>query len=259
MFVFGSAADPYYSGEHLAAAHGVVVVVIQYRLGVLGFAASPSLQSISSDGSTGNYGVQDQRLALKWVRSNAAAFGGNPDNIFVFGESAGGASVSFHLVAPRSAGLFAAAGIESGSFGPWAAATLDVAEGVFNAFLAAAQCNTSAALACALALPETAVLDAQNLLPRSVMRLPVTWSPVVDGVELTAHPRLLAAEGARRDRDRTACAAPARDVCSVPDVSLQGGSPTACQFCLARTTTRARMRTRCPSTRALRRPRRRSR
>jgi para-nitrobenzyl esterase len=114
-FVFGSGADSFYDGAQLAAAGNVVVVTINYRLGALGFLAHPALTAESSSHPTsGNYGFEDQQAALRWVKDNAAAFNGDPGNVTIFGESAGGYSVCAHLVAPDSQGLFHRAISESG-------------------------------------------------------------------------------------------------------------------------------------------------
>lgn len=104
-----------YDGMHFAERHGVVLVAMNYRLGNLGFMALDSLKQEDPHGSTGNYGVQDQNLALKWVQRNIAGFGGDPDRVTLFGESAGGMSVMWHLVSPASKGLFHAAIMESGT------------------------------------------------------------------------------------------------------------------------------------------------
>jgi para-nitrobenzyl esterase len=88
-----------YGAELLATKGDVVVVTFNYRLGAFGFLAHPALDS-------GNFGLEDQQAALRWVRRNAAAFGGDPGNVTIFGESAGGASACTHLAAPASAGLF---------------------------------------------------------------------------------------------------------------------------------------------------------
>jgi para-nitrobenzyl esterase len=109
----GSAADPDFDGRNMAA-RGVVLVTVSYRIGVLGFLAHPSLSADDADGLSGNYGLTDQILALQWVKKNITAFGGNPDNITIFGQSAGGISCRMHLVSPLSRGLFRHAIIESG-------------------------------------------------------------------------------------------------------------------------------------------------
>ncbi len=103
-----------YSGQDLATRHGVVSIAINYRLGALGFFAHPQLNSESDAGVSGNYGILDQQAALRWVRANVSKFGGNPNQVMVFGESAGGQDTVIHLVSPGSRGLFKAAGIESG-------------------------------------------------------------------------------------------------------------------------------------------------
>ena len=103
-----------YDGTKLAA-DGVVVVTINYRLGALGFLAHPALAS-QPGGPAGNYGLMDQQAALRWVRDNIAQFGGNPGNVTIAGQSAGGLSVLAQLVSPGSRGLFQRAIVESGAF-----------------------------------------------------------------------------------------------------------------------------------------------
>ena len=110
-FSTGSAHQPYYIGDRLAS-KGAVVVGVNYRLGALGFLAADMLAD--DDARAGNYGLADQVAALEWVRDNAEAFGGDPDNVTIFGESAGGFSVCGHLASPMSQGLFEKAIIESG-------------------------------------------------------------------------------------------------------------------------------------------------
>ena len=101
-------AGSIFDARRLATIGDVMVVTINYRLGIFGAFGHPGL-----DGS-GTFGLQDQQAALRWVSRNAAAFGGDPDNVTVFGESYGGLSTSAHLVAPGSAGLFHRAIIQSG-------------------------------------------------------------------------------------------------------------------------------------------------
>lgn len=98
-------AGSQYDGADLAA-KGVVVVTINYRLGIMGYFSHPELTANSPVGAFGNYGTMDQILALKWVRDNIAAFGGNPDNVTIFGQSAGALSVSHLLASPLAKGLF---------------------------------------------------------------------------------------------------------------------------------------------------------
>lgn len=112
-FVNGGSSPAVYSGSKFAA-KGVVFVSANYRLGRFGFFAFPELTKENADGMVGNYGFMDQIAALKWVQRNIAAFGGDPSNVTVFGESAGGFSVSMLLTSPLSKGLFSKAIIESG-------------------------------------------------------------------------------------------------------------------------------------------------
>jgi para-nitrobenzyl esterase len=116
-FAGGATGAPLYDGSKLAA-KGVVVVSVAYRLGALGFMAHPELSRESGHGS-GNYGIEDQIAGLKWVRDNIAQFGGDPGNVTIFGESAGGISVSMLAASPNARGLFQKAISESGgNFGP---------------------------------------------------------------------------------------------------------------------------------------------
>jgi para-nitrobenzyl esterase len=104
-FNFGSGSQPDYHGKNLAK-KGVVVVTINYRLGPLGFLVHPLLSKESARGTSGNYGLLDQIAALQWVQKNIAAFGGNPDRVTIFGQSAGSRSVTLLMISPLSAGLF---------------------------------------------------------------------------------------------------------------------------------------------------------
>jgi len=117
-FSFGSTSDPVHNGEHLAR-KGVVVVSIAYRVGQLGFLAHPELSAENPNGVSGNYGLLDQIAGLQWVQRNIAAFGGDPANVTIFGESAGAISVSMLCASPLAKGLFRRAISQSGgSFGP---------------------------------------------------------------------------------------------------------------------------------------------
>ena len=112
-FVFGSGAHSDFSGEQFAK-KGVILITFNYRLGRLGFFAFPALSQEYPEESKGNYGYMDQIAALKWVQKNIAAFGGNPANVTIFGESAGGVSVHSLLSIPAAKGLFHKAIIQSG-------------------------------------------------------------------------------------------------------------------------------------------------
>jgi para-nitrobenzyl esterase len=112
-FGAGSASEPRQDGESLAK-KGVVVVSFNYRLGIFGFFSLPELTKESAHKASGNYGLLDQVAALEWVHKNIAAFGGDPDKVTIFGESAGSISVSLLMASPLSKGLFQRAIGESG-------------------------------------------------------------------------------------------------------------------------------------------------
>jgi para-nitrobenzyl esterase len=106
-------SEPVYEGRPLVA-HGVILVVIEYRVGVFGFMAHPELSRESPHGASGNYGLLDQVAALRWVRDNIAAFGGDPANVTVFGQSAGSMDIVALMASPLAQGLFAKAIAMSG-------------------------------------------------------------------------------------------------------------------------------------------------
>jgi para-nitrobenzyl esterase len=147
-----------YDGSELAA-DGIVVVTINYRLGALGFLAHPALAS-RPGGPAGNYGLMDQQAALRWVQANIGRFGGDPHNVTIAGESAGGLSVLAQLVSGGSHGLFQRAIIQSGSFAvnqqPLAAA-----EAAGEAFAAQVGCSDQTA-ECLRHLPVSTLLAHQS-------------------------------------------------------------------------------------------------
>lgn len=102
----GAGSEAMYDGARMAARHGIVVVSINYRLGVLGYLAHPALSAESRRGVSGNYGLLDQIAALKWVKANIGAFGGDADNVTIAGESAGALSVLYLMATPQAQGLF---------------------------------------------------------------------------------------------------------------------------------------------------------
>jgi len=112
-FAAGTTSEPRQDGQFLAH-RNVVIVSMNYRLGILGFFAHPALTAESAHHASGNYGLLDQAAALAWVRRNITAFGGDPNNITLFGESAGSFSVSSQMASPLSKGLIAKAIGESG-------------------------------------------------------------------------------------------------------------------------------------------------
>lgn len=113
-FIAGSSAWPLYDGQHLARDGDVVIVTLNYRVGTLGFLATESLVAEQGAAAAGNFGIQDQIEALRWVQRNIQAFGGDPNNVTVFGESAGAISVCALLGAPSADALFHKAIVQSG-------------------------------------------------------------------------------------------------------------------------------------------------
>ena len=144
-------------------------------------------------GSTANYGLQDQREALRFVARNIAALGGDPARVFIFGQSAGAGSVAVHLVTRRSWPYFARAGIESGSMGNWVAQSWASSQHNFKAvarYTGCADANSTEAseLACLLRANTSALVWAATVQIEVPCRDGCRWAPTVDGVELTDYP-----------------------------------------------------------------------
>jgi para-nitrobenzyl esterase len=202
-FVMGAASQPLYDGEELARL-GCVVVSINYRLGLLGFLAHPALSEEAANKASGNYGLLDQIEGLRWVQRNIAVFGGDPQRVTIFGESAGGISVLCLMVAPEAKKLFHGAIAQS-------AAAMDLAplrvarpgqqtaEQAGQRFLAACGLDASADLkqmrqlevkALVQSAPSEAPSGALQLKPLSL-----ALGPVVDGHVIPDKPRRLFAAG----------------------------------------------------------------
>jgi para-nitrobenzyl esterase len=202
-FISGSGSLPAGYGERLSGGERVVVVSFNYRLGAFGFLAHPALSVESNHGVSGNYGLLDQNAALRWVRRNIAAFGGDPRRVTIFGQSAGGQSVISHLVSPLSRGLFARAIAESPRYqdrgvGLWSTLTLteqeqegeEICDGLGIP-------DGPGALAALRAVPAARLLQttapAKQALPLLFVQPPQpSFQPVVDGYVLPDEPwRLL--------------------------------------------------------------------
>jgi para-nitrobenzyl esterase len=151
-----------YDGRKLSGA-GFVVVTINYRIGVLGYFAHPNIDTEEHDFA--DYGLMDQQFALKWVQNNIAAFGGDPHNVTVSGESAGGGSVLANLVSPASAGLFQHAIAQSGGYvairSSYLTSYLAQAQTIGEYFASAVGC-ASQTPECLRALPVQKILDLQS-------------------------------------------------------------------------------------------------
>jgi para-nitrobenzyl esterase len=148
------------------ATHGVVVVTVEYRLGLLGYFAN-SLLTIEGGGSSGNYGLMDQIAALTWVQQNVAAFGGDPARVMVFGQSAGSDDVQALLVSPPAQGMFSAAGMESGYFFPSNFLhTLAELETLDEPIVSLLGCGSAAdVLSCLRAVPADVIVNNQSAVP----------------------------------------------------------------------------------------------
>ena len=189
-FTSGSGSMPVYAGEKLAGAGDVVVVTINYRLGPFGFLAHPELSKESPRGVSGNYGLLDQIAALKWVRHNIAAFGGDPQRVTAFGESAGAISILDLMASPLAGGLFQRAIVQSGilleaGLGSQTGTTLAQAEQAGEAFARRAGVDSSGAAA----LAAMRGLSADELLAAAgqkgdFLTAGLSYKPVVDGYVL---------------------------------------------------------------------------
>ncbi len=187
-FVTGTGSTPWYDGTSFARNGDVVVVTINYRLGALGFLHLDEIGGDAFAGTgSGNVGILDQVAALEWVRDNIEAFGGDPNNVTAFGESAGAMSVGTLLGLPAAKGLFVKAIPQSGAANH--ARPVDVATDVARQFLEEAGLTPDAAGVAKLQeLPVEAVMAAQaSLMPKSAASgLP--FAPVVDGIVLPDRP-----------------------------------------------------------------------
>lgn len=195
-FVNGGSSPAVYDGSQFAK-QGVVFISFNYRLGRFGFFAHPALSKENPNEPLGNYGYMDQIAALKWVRRNAAAFGGDPGNVTLFGESAGGGSVLTMMTSPLAAGLIHKAVIESGGGrsslmgdryvdrqGPTG---MPSGESVGLAFAKSAgiEGSDAAALAALRKLPADAIVAGLNM---ASMGTPTYAGPMVDGKVVVESP-----------------------------------------------------------------------
>ena len=198
-FVTGAGSLSLYDGTNLAG-KGVVVVTINYRLGPLGFLALPALSKESPRGVSGNYGLLDQIAALHWVQRNIAAFGGDPANVTVFGESAGAISILDLMVSPLSKGLFQRAISESGilldhGFGVQTAGTLAQAETDGQSFAAKLGVDLTGDVAAQMRAKTPAELLAAAQGGGGLTDIGLRWKPVADGYVLPDLPTVLWAAG----------------------------------------------------------------
>jgi para-nitrobenzyl esterase len=171
-----------YDGSNFAR-DGVVLVAINYRLGALGYFAHPALTKAAGDAPLANYGLMDQIAALKWVKRNIAAFGGDPNNVTIFGESAGGVSTLALLATPAAKGLYSKAIVESG--GGWFLPTS----------LAKKEADGVKALA-TIGVPATATATELRTIPvEQLASLEADYNPIADGKLLPETPTQALAHG----------------------------------------------------------------
>ncbi|XP_013413087.1 cAMP-regulated D2 protein-like [Lingula anatina] len=187
QFTILSGASPNWDGEFMASQGNVVVVNFNYRLGALGFLVTGK----QSDSAQGNYGIMDQRLAMTWVQKNIKNFGGNPDEVTLFGQSAGGQSVALHFTSEKSNALFKRAIVESAPFAlpfkNYGAAKL------LGDYLADALGCLREHMAClrnasADQVAWAAVKVAESVASLQLLELFEPWGPYVDGKEVLVQP-----------------------------------------------------------------------
>ena len=196
-FVFGNTADPNYDCEALARSGGIVMASINYRVGQLGFLSLPELSAESPNHVSGNYGLQDQIAGLEWIKRNISKFGGDPTQITIFGESAGGISVSMLCASPLCQGLFQGAISQSGgSFGPSRPVTTYPGENM--KLLADAEQDGLQVMESlgATSLAELRAMDASMFSARGLGGS--SW-PIVDGYVIPGDQSELYAEGRYND------------------------------------------------------------
>jgi para-nitrobenzyl esterase len=179
-YVLGSNSG--YDPTPLVTQGDVIVVEVNYRVGPFGFLALPGLDAETASATSGNYGLLDQQAGLRWVRRNIAAFGGDRNNVTIFGESAGGNSVCQQVASPLAAGLFERAIVESGSCsGTNGLTTQPEATMVARskAYAASLGCTAPATMVtCLRGLPVSRLLSSPTV---QLSSLTTTWVPTVDG------------------------------------------------------------------------------
>ncbi len=187
-FIGGSGSVPIYNGSALAS-QGIVVVTVNYRLGVFGFMAHPALTREAHGAPPGNFGLQDLIAALRWLHRNASAFGGDPGKITIAGQSAGAIAVHDLIASPLASGLFARAIAESGLPSLAPAPSLARAERAGEAF--------------ARSHGATSLAQLRALAPERLAAGPATaalqFSPIVDGVLLPESPEIARIAGPLND------------------------------------------------------------
>lgn len=187
-----------------------IIVTVNYRLNVFGFAAADALRLRDPSGGTGNYGILDQRMGMEWVQTNIHRFGGDPSRVFITGQSAGGDAVSNHVVRAKSWGLFSAAGMESGAYyrltppspniqtcGP-TPGNFTVADqsNRWAGMMKRLGCSSADDVSCAVTADASLLYKVGSSTSHGNPEQPdCGWSPTIDGVDLTEPVAVLASKG----------------------------------------------------------------
>ena len=191
-FTSGSGSVPVYDGTAMAQ-KGVIFVTINYRVGIFGFFAHPELSQESASKTSGNYGLLDQIEALKWVRKNIAAFGGDPDRVAIAGQSAGAFSVNYLVASPLAKGLFQRAIAESGG----SVLPTNPLSGQLNL-----KGTEQRGLEFAKSLNTNSIAELRAKTATELMAVKTMTSPIVDGYVIPEPMYQIFSQGKQNTRDR---------------------------------------------------------
>lgn len=206
-YMSGTSTLDIYDADIVAATSDVIVASMQYRVGAFGFLYLKKFFPFGSEEAPGNMGLWDQALAIRWIKDNALAFGGDPELITLFGESAGGGSVSIHLISPVTRGLVKRGILQSGTLNaPWSYMTAERARQVATVLVEDCGCNASL-----LVTQSTKVMDCMRAVDAKTISVQ-QWNsysgilgfpsaPTVDGLFLPKHPLELLREGNFQDTE----------------------------------------------------------
>ncbi|KOC61630.1 Acetylcholinesterase [Habropoda laboriosa] len=205
-FMSGTATLDVYDADIMAAASDVIIASMQYRVGAFGFLYL-NKHFTNSEEAPGNMGLWDQALALRWLRDNAVAFGGDPDLITIFGESAGGSSVSLHLISPVTRGLVRRGILQSGTLNaPWSYMTGEKANEVARVLVDDCGCNSTMlqenparVMACMRSVDAKTISVQQWNSYGGILGFPS--APTIDGIFLPKHPLDLLREADFKDTE----------------------------------------------------------
>lgn len=206
-YMSGTSTLDVYDADIVAATSDVIVASMNYRVGAFGFLYLNKYFGLGSEEAPANMGLWDQALAIRWIKDNAAAFGGDPDLITLFGESAGGGSVSIHLMSPVTKGLAKRGILQSGTMNaPWSYMTGERAQRIGEILVQDCGCNTSLLLTrpnqvmdCMRAVDAKTISSQQWNSYSGILGFPST--PTIDGVFLTKHPYDMMREGDYEDTE----------------------------------------------------------